>query len=85
MNQNLEPSNLFLAVAGLFLLLSGAGLYLLRNVMARTGESAWSGLPEKSKFKTLQAQRKVSIVAACIVVGAGVALLLLVGYRMIAP
>jgi hypothetical protein len=61
MNQTLEPSNLFLAVAGLFLLLSGAGLYLLRNVMARTGESAWSGLPEKSKFKTFQGHVKAAL------------------------
>ncbi|MCQ6270822.1 hypothetical protein M8J71_10050 [Pseudarthrobacter sp. R1] len=82
MNQNIEPSSLLLAIAGLFLLLSGLGLYLLRNVMARTGESAWSGLPEKSKFKTLQAQRKGSIIAACLVGGAGVALLL---FAAIAP
>jgi hypothetical protein len=85
MNQDLEPGSLFLAVAGLFLLLSGMGLYLLRNVMARTGESAWARLPEKSKFKTLQAQRKGSIIAACLVGAAGVALLLLACYRMIAP
>lgn len=85
MNHDPDWSNLFLAVAGLFLFLSGAVLYLLRNVMARVGASAWSGLSEKSKFKTFEGQRKGSVIAAFLVSAAGIALLLLVGFRAIMP
>jgi hypothetical protein len=65
----------FLAIAGIFLVLSSIGLYLLRNVMGRMGASAWSNLRSGSKFKTFEAQRKYSVLAAGVVGLAGLVLL----------
>ncbi|NQD86631.1 hypothetical protein HP499_02225 [Paenarthrobacter sp. CM16] len=36
----------FLAVVGVFLMLSGLVLYLMRNLMARAGVDGWAWLPE---------------------------------------
>ncbi|MDR6506059.1 hypothetical protein J2805_001747 [Arthrobacter oryzae] len=57
----------FLAVCGVFLLVSGLILFLLRGYMARFPAETWEWLPEKSKFRTYEFQRKSGVVGASIV------------------
>lgn len=57
----------FLIGAAIFLALSAGALLLLRDVMARAGESGWSWLPENSKFKTYRMQRRLALVAPAVV------------------
>lgn len=67
----------FMAAVGIFLLISSAVLFLLRDTMARSGVMGWAWLPERSKFKTYRAQRFGSIVSAVIVGLAGLVFLVL--------
>ena len=61
----------FLAVVGVFLMLSGLVLYLMRNLMARAGVDGWSWLPEGTQFRTYEYQLALSKAAAGIVAIAG--------------
>jgi hypothetical protein len=70
-------NSLWLALCGVFLLLSALMLFLLRDYMARFAVESWVWLPEESKFKTYNFQRMAGVVSASIVAVAGVVLLLL--------
>ena len=61
----------FLAVVGVFLILSGLVQYLMRDFMARAGVDGWSWLPGGTPFKTYEYQLALSKVAAGIPVVAG--------------
>ena len=52
-------------------MLSGLLLYLMRNVMARSGLDGWAWLPEGTQFKTYEYQLAWSKAAAGIVTIAG--------------
>ncbi|UKA48953.1 hypothetical protein LFT48_16130 [Arthrobacter sp. FW305-123] len=65
----------FLAFAGAFLILNGVMLYLMRNVMARSGVNGWAWLPEGNHFKTYKHQLAWSKVAAAIPAFAGLVFL----------
>lgn len=65
----------FLGVVGVFLMVSGLVLYLMRNLMARSGVDGWSWLPEGTQFKTYKYQLAMSKVAAGIVAFAGLVFL----------
>jgi hypothetical protein len=67
----------FLTVAGIFLLVSPVVLFLLRNVLARTGVNGWSWLQEESRFRSDAVQRRSSIAASVLVGFAGIVLLVL--------
>jgi UPF0716 family protein affecting phage T7 exclusion len=62
----------FFIVLGIFLLASAGGLFLLRRVMARTGEQSWKSLPGAGRFKTYAFQYRASVAAAVLVAVGGV-------------
>lgn len=61
----------FLAVVGVYLMISGLVLYLMRHLMARSGVDGWSWLPQGTHFKTYGYQLAMSKAAAGIVAIAG--------------
>ncbi|MGO4146959.1 hypothetical protein AB4Y77_17905 [Paenarthrobacter sp. YAF11_1] len=65
----------FLGLVGAFLILSGLVLYLMRNLMARSGVDGWAWLPEGTQFKTYEYQLVLSKVAAAIPAMSGVVFL----------
>lgn len=70
-------NSVFLAVCGVFLLLSALVLFLVRDYLARFGDESWEWLPDKPKFKTYKFQRASGGVAASIVAVTGMVLLVL--------
>lgn len=57
------------------MILSGFVLYLMRNVMARSGVDGWAWLPEGNQFKTYEHQLAWSKAAAGIVATTGLVFL----------
>jgi hypothetical protein len=66
----------FLTIAAVFLLVSAVILFLLWHALARAGVDSWERLPGKSRFKSYERQRKISVGASALVGLSGLGLLL---------